>query len=278
MNKLKTLASAVAFAAAASSASAITLVVDFSGTVDTYTSPANLQDLTTLALQQQYVGQVVIRDYNNGDIYQYNRDKGHYEGQVANVNFDNNDKFGFTFGSERFGYFEGQRGFIPNPNFDGSKPSCSQSSFDRGDCAELNQSYIRLGQNGANFGSLLGNANATFDEFGNLKSVNWTMNREAKLNPDFDPSQPEGRRNSKYRNSISSFDGLLENNGFTARLNEVSLSLTNFEVIEQNHEFIYLKANTQSVSVDVVNEVPVPAAAWLFGSAMLGLAGLKRRK
>ena len=28
----------------------------------------------------------------------------------------------------------------------------------------------------------------------------------------------------------------------------------------------------------VVGEVPVPAAAWLFGSALLGLAGIKRRK
>jgi hypothetical protein len=27
-----------------------------------------------------------------------------------------------------------------------------------------------------------------------------------------------------------------------------------------------------------VNEVPIPAAAWLFGSALLGLAGLRRRK
>jgi len=29
---------------------------------------------------------------------------------------------------------------------------------------------------------------------------------------------------------------------------------------------------------DVVGEVPVPAAAWLFGSALLGLAGVIRRK
>ncbi len=27
-----------------------------------------------------------------------------------------------------------------------------------------------------------------------------------------------------------------------------------------------------------INEVPIPAAAWLFGSALLGLAGLRRRK
>lgn len=33
-----------------------------------------------------------------------------------------------------------------------------------------------------------------------------------------------------------------------------------------------------NVVVSDVQEVPVPAAAWLFGSAMLGLAGVKRRK
>jgi len=27
-----------------------------------------------------------------------------------------------------------------------------------------------------------------------------------------------------------------------------------------------------------VGEVPVPAAAWLFGSALLGLAGIKKRR
>lgn len=33
-----------------------------------------------------------------------------------------------------------------------------------------------------------------------------------------------------------------------------------------------------SVVINAVNEVPIPAAAWLFGSGLLGLAGLKRRK
>jgi hypothetical protein len=30
--------------------------------------------------------------------------------------------------------------------------------------------------------------------------------------------------------------------------------------------------------MNVVNEVPVPAAAWLFGSAIAGLAGIARRR
>jgi len=35
---------------------------------------------------------------------------------------------------------------------------------------------------------------------------------------------------------------------------------------------------TANLYVAGINEVPLPAAAWLFGSALLGLAGLRRRK
>jgi hypothetical protein len=35
---------------------------------------------------------------------------------------------------------------------------------------------------------------------------------------------------------------------------------------------------TTDLYVAGINEVPLPAAAWLFGSALLGLAGLRRRK
>ena len=36
-------------------------------------------------------------------------------------------------------------------------------------------------------------------------------------------------------------------------------------------------ANRLSLTGEVVSQVPVPAAAWLFGSALLGLAGIKRK-
>jgi len=35
---------------------------------------------------------------------------------------------------------------------------------------------------------------------------------------------------------------------------------------------------SQSFSIETVSEVPIPAAAWLFGSALLTLVGIKRRK
>jgi hypothetical protein len=36
--------------------------------------------------------------------------------------------------------------------------------------------------------------------------------------------------------------------------------------------------NTDTLYVAGINEVPIPAAVWLFGSALLGLTGLRRRK
>jgi hypothetical protein len=36
--------------------------------------------------------------------------------------------------------------------------------------------------------------------------------------------------------------------------------------------------NADALYVAGINEVPIPAAAWLFGSALLGLTGLRRRK
>ena len=38
------------------------------------------------------------------------------------------------------------------------------------------------------------------------------------------------------------------------------------------------RGTTTDLYVAGINEVPIPAAAWLFGSALLGLTGLRRRK
>lgn len=39
-----------------------------------------------------------------------------------------------------------------------------------------------------------------------------------------------------------------------------------------------LTANTTTTTFELVGEVPVPAAAWLFGSGLVGLAGIARRR
>lgn len=39
-----------------------------------------------------------------------------------------------------------------------------------------------------------------------------------------------------------------------------------------------LRGSSTALYVAGINEVPIPAAAWLFGSALLGLTGLRRRK
>ena len=40
----------------------------------------------------------------------------------------------------------------------------------------------------------------------------------------------------------------------------------------------WYKGSNTDLYVAGINEVPIPAAAWLFGSALLGMAGLRRRK
>ena len=39
-----------------------------------------------------------------------------------------------------------------------------------------------------------------------------------------------------------------------------------------------IRGSSTALYVAGINEVPIPAAAWLFGSALLGMAGLRRRK
>lgn len=48
--------------------------------------------------------------------------------------------------------------------------------------------------------------------------------------------------------------------------------------IEQSGSGLTANTTTINFSVNGVSEVPVPAAAWLFGSALIGLAGVGRRK
>jgi hypothetical protein len=54
--------------------------------------------------------------------------------------------------------------------------------------------------------------------------------------------------------------------------------------IEIGSDFIHLDLSTSTweagdyVSFDLVSEVPVPAAVWLFGSGLLCLVGVARRK
>lgn len=71
------------------------------------------------------------------------------------------------------------------------------------------------------------------------------------------------------------FNGLWDGN--IGLFDEVTAGLTGSGAVDVLYEpaLIFLEGN---LTLTAVSEVPVPAAAWLFGSALLGLAGIKRRK
>lgn len=64
--------------------------------------------------------------------------------------------------------------------------------------------------------------------------------------------------------------------GFTGAHNEDGLlnNAGRVSVFADNH-YLWLEGSATSV---LVSEIPLPAAAWLFGSGLLGLAGLARRR
>ena len=51
-----------------------------------------------------------------------------------------------------------------------------------------------------------------------------------------------------------------------------------FDATDVNWSFSSSSLTSYSMTVSSVSPVPVPAAAWLFGSGILGLAGIARRK
>ena len=67
-----------------------------------------------------------------------------------------------------------------------------------------------------------------------------------------------------------------------------SNGLTDPIVFDLENDFSFLLGNIEEIAafdlflsnvvLEPVNPIPVPAAAWLFGSALMGLAGIKRRK
>ncbi|MDG1819375.1 MAG: VPLPA-CTERM sorting domain-containing protein [Porticoccaceae bacterium] len=67
-------------------------------------------------------------------------------------------------------------------------------------------------------------------------------------------------------------------------LTEITQAVTDINVHASDpkrgghHEFVFAECLTGDISCDPLTAVPIPAAAWLFGSGMLGLIGLRSRK
>jgi hypothetical protein len=88
--------------------------------------------------------------------------------------------------------------------------------------------------------------------------------------------------------TISLYEGIFstgaDTSGGTLVASTTGTNLSNVAIqINTNYSFI-IEGLTGSTPTNVltgsvgISPIPVPAAAWLFGSALLGLAGMKRRK
>jgi hypothetical protein len=66
--------------------------------------------------------------------------------------------------------------------------------------------------------------------------------------------------------------------GNNAYLLDFILPTTGLYTLAIGGESFLSFADSYGYQMNVVNEVPVPAAAWLFGSAIAGLAGIARRR
>lgn len=258
MKSLKFLAASTALLVA-NTAFSLTHVLEIEGQVDDLIGPPSLagqlQALQVYSGGLKFKGQVVIRDLNE---YFYRDSNKVFQTKSASINLSNNSKVGFTIMGNDLGGFEGKRLFAVNPDFDPSKPECSSKNFNNGNCAELNPKTLRFTKpQTANYGQLLGDANLEIKD-GKIGKFTWSMDRSQRLD---------------------SYDALIANNGLNFVMKQVNfyMGTDGYTFDRQVGDIIFYKPKSMHMSVEV-QEVPVPAAAWLFGSAVLGLAGLKKRK
>ena len=235
----------------ANSAFAATAVINFSGTIDQYTSPPQFADQEARFLAEGYTGQIVVPNLQQWTVFDRSTRTTTY--LDATVPFDGSNGAGLLVLSDTIGGFEGLRSLVANPEFDPSMPVCGRRDFSRGNCAPLNSQNTFV--QGVDSDGILGEASLEIVD-GLPDSFSW----------------------SSPRSVLESFDGFFEDNGFEGGfgLGEATLTLSDITFTgEIDGEFVFFEAGSQFATVTAV---PVPAAFWLFGSALAGIAATARRK
>lgn len=136
-------------------------------------------------------------------------------------------------------------------------------------------------------GSNVYNATGTFSydaDTDNYSNANVSFNGLTYTDPGFSSGQSLVLENASDRSQVQtlvlSFSNILTNAGGIEALSSMSF----FTVRDQTSfpfrnvlSYNFVNGEVTSASTNV-SAVPVPATAWLFGSGLLGLAGLRRKK
>jgi len=103
--------------------------------------------------------------------------------------------------------------------------------------------------------------------------------RSSSMNHIVNNVKPHNQHHNRGSNNPVNFDfnrNIEDQLKHQAELQHINLP-DNHHENDQNHELHHEDNAFTPVGEPPVNAVPVPAAIWLFGSAMLGLIGLKRK-
>ncbi|MEM8845244.1 MAG: VPLPA-CTERM sorting domain-containing protein [Pseudomonadota bacterium] len=260
-------------------ASAASYVINFSGNLNEFNRPDSLSGLDAFALGAQgaYSGRITLDNVErfttflgdaNPDPDIFEPFPGLFENTSGSITFDGMDGGSFVVTNEILGGFEGERVFVPNPDFDPSLPPCSGFEISRGDngCGEPgvveNSPYLVT-------------VSPTGEE----------LRGDAIL--EIVDGLPDTFNYIGDRNSLESFDivtNVLEQQNEEIesffQLEAVSLMLGDFAFTGSDGDTYFFDAGETfaSLTVSEPTPVPVPAAVWLFGSAFAGLVGLSRKK
>jgi hypothetical protein len=250
MNKtLTSLAIAGAFALLAQGAQAATLVVNFQGDVTAFNGPAQFMDLAPLAMTQTFEGTLALPNFEN------------FLTGTHTIALNTNDIAMRLFNPGVLWGLEGTRmhQMIANPDFDATKPVCSDARTCGGD---YNPDMVRGGQPSGR-----GNVNLSTTQRGEgtltivdgvVTGFEYSINREQGL---------------------ASFDRVIRDLQVPVLLDTITVSMPAFTSSVVVGDVYFATSNIGEATINVMSSAPVPEPeTYAMLLAGLGLVGLIARR